>query len=40
MGRKVQFVWSDKPAIYLVRDFLDKKLCDVVAGSIPAIRGC
>jgi mxaJ protein len=32
MGRKVQFVWSDKPAIYLVRDFLDKKLCDVVAG--------
>ncbi|KMO25888.1 protein moxJ [Methylobacterium indicum] len=32
MGRKVQFVWSEKPAIYLVRDFLDKKLCDVVAG--------
>ena len=32
LGRKVQFVWSDKPAIYLVRDFLDKKLCDVVAG--------
>ncbi|KMO43188.1 protein moxJ [Methylobacterium tarhaniae] len=32
MGRKVQFVWSDKPAIYLVRDFLDKKLCDVVVG--------
>ncbi|TNC14037.1 methanol oxidation system protein MoxJ [Methylobacterium terricola] len=32
MGRKVQFVWSDKPAIYLVRDFLDRRLCDVVAG--------
>ncbi|SEO57525.1 amino acid ABC transporter substrate-binding protein, PAAT family [Methylobacterium sp. ap11] len=32
MGREVQFVWSEKPAIYLVRDFLDKKLCDVVAG--------
>ena len=32
MGRKVQFVWSDKPAIYLVRDGLDKKLCDVVVG--------
>ncbi|ACL63033.1 methanol oxidation system protein MoxJ [Methylobacterium nodulans] len=32
MDRKVEFVWSDKPAIYLVRDFLDKKLCDVIAG--------
>lgn len=32
MGRKAQFVWSDKAAIYLVRDFLDKKLCDVVVG--------
>ncbi|WP_430911580.1 methanol oxidation system protein MoxJ [Methylobacterium sp. sgz302541] len=32
MGRKAQFVWSDKPAIYLVRDGLDKKLCDVVVG--------
>ncbi|GJE16831.1 methanol oxidation system protein MoxJ [Methylobacterium marchantiae] len=32
MGRKAQFVWSDKPAIYLVRDSLDKKLCDVVVG--------
>ncbi|WP_019904722.1 methanol oxidation system protein MoxJ [Methylobacterium sp. 77] len=32
MGRKAQFVWSDKAAIYLVRDSLDKKLCDVVVG--------
>src|SRR4051812_9152741 len=26
MGRKPVFVWSSKPAIYLVRDGLDKKL--------------
>jgi mxaJ protein len=32
MGRKLQFVWVDKPAIYIVRDFLDKKACDVVIG--------
>jgi mxaJ protein len=32
MGRKPVFVWSSKPAIYLVRDGLDKKLCDVVVG--------
>ncbi|WP_457797152.1 methanol oxidation system protein MoxJ [Methylocystis sp. S23] len=32
MKRKVQFVWSERPAIYLVRDYLDKKLCDVVIG--------
>jgi len=32
VNRKPQFIWSDKPAIYLVRDFLDKKLCDVVIG--------
>jgi mxaJ protein len=32
MGRKVQFVWSDKPAIYLVQEFLDKKACDVIVG--------
>ncbi|HXW71163.1 MAG TPA: methanol oxidation system protein MoxJ [Methylocella sp.] len=32
VNRKPQFVWSDRPAIYLVRDFLDKKLCDVVIG--------
>ena len=32
MGRKAEFVWSEKPAIYLVRDQLDKKLCDVVIG--------
>lgn len=31
-GRTPQFVWSEKPAIYLVRDFLDKKLCDVIVG--------
>ncbi|CAA2137881.1 hypothetical protein HYPP_00682 [Hyphomicrobium sp. ghe19] len=33
MGRKAEFVWSDKPAIYAVRDQLDKKLCDVVIGA-------
>lgn len=32
LGREPQFVWSPKPAIYLVRDFLDKKLCDVIIG--------
>jgi mxaJ protein len=32
MGRKAEFVWFDKPAIYLVRDGLDKNLCDVVFG--------
>ncbi len=32
MDLKPQFVWTDRPAIYLVRDYLDKKLCDVVIG--------
>jgi mxaJ protein len=32
MGRQPQFVWADKPAIYLVRDFLDKNACDVIIG--------
>lgn len=32
MGRKPHFVWFERPAIYLVRDGLDKKLCDVVIG--------
>lgn len=32
MGRQLQFVWVDKPAIYLVRDFLDKNACDVIVG--------
>jgi mxaJ protein len=32
MGRKAQFVWTSKPAIYLVRDYLDKSQCDVVVG--------
>jgi mxaJ protein len=32
MGRKVEFIWYDKPAIYLVRDQLDPKACDVVMG--------
>ncbi len=32
MGRKVEFVWSDRPAIYLVRDQLNPKACDVVIG--------
>lgn len=33
LGRKPEFVWSDKPAIYAVRDQLDKKLCDIVIGT-------
>lgn len=33
MGRRIQFVWSQKPAIYAVRDQLDKNLCDVVIGT-------
>jgi mxaJ protein len=32
MGRKADFVWSERPAIYLVRDQLDPKNCDVVIG--------
>jgi mxaJ protein len=32
MGKKPVFVWLDKPAIYLVRDGLEKKICDVVVG--------
>ena len=32
MGRKLTFVRNDKPGIYLVRDQLDKKNCDVVMG--------
>ena len=32
MKRKPQFVWSERPAIYLVRDYLDKNLCDVIVG--------
>jgi mxaJ protein len=32
MGRQLQFVWTDNPAIYLVRDFLDKNACDVIIG--------
>lgn len=32
MGRKVSFDWLNKPAIYQVRDQLDKKTCDVVIG--------
>lgn len=32
MGREVDFVWSERAAIYLVRDGLDKNLCDVVFG--------
>lgn len=32
LGRKAEFEWSPKPAIYAVRDQLDKKLCDVVIG--------
>lgn len=32
LKRKAQFVWSERPAIYLVRDYLDKNLCDVIIG--------
>jgi mxaJ protein len=32
MNRKAEFVWSDRPAIYLVRDYLDKNVCDVIVG--------
>jgi mxaJ protein len=32
MGRKPVFAWLDKPAIYLVRDALEKRTCDVVVG--------
>ncbi|PNG25293.1 methanol oxidation system protein MoxJ [Methylocella silvestris] len=32
MNRKPVFVWTARPAIYLVRDYLDKNLCDVVIG--------
>jgi mxaJ protein len=32
LGRPVQFVWSDRPAIFLVHDYLDKNECDVVVG--------
>ena len=32
MGRKPQFVWFPKAAIYIVRDALEKHTCDVVVG--------
>ncbi|MEC4589694.1 methanol oxidation system protein MoxJ [Nitrospirillum amazonense] len=32
MGRQPVFVYSDKPGIYAVRDWLDKKKCDVIVG--------
>jgi len=32
MGREAEFVWFDRAAIYLVRDGLDKEVCDVVFG--------
>jgi mxaJ protein len=32
MGRKIDFVWTERPAIYLVRDELNKGNCDVVIG--------
>lgn len=32
MGRKPVFVYSSRPAIYLVRDYLDENKCDVVMG--------
>jgi mxaJ protein len=32
MGRRLEIVWASKPAIYLVRDYLDADKCDVVMG--------
>lgn len=32
MGREVEFAWEEKPAIYVVRDQLDKDNCDLVIG--------
>jgi len=32
MGRKPLFVWFSRPSIYIVRDQLDMKMCDVVMG--------
>lgn len=32
MGRKPHFVWFSRPGIYIVRDQLDMKMCDVVMG--------
>jgi mxaJ protein len=32
MDKKPVFVWTSQPAIYLVRDLLDKQLCEVVMG--------
>ena len=32
MGREPEFVWYEKPAIYLVRDQLNKNACDIVIG--------
>lgn len=32
MGRKPEFIWTDKQSIFLVRDFLEKGACDVVMG--------
>ena len=32
MGRTVEFVWSDRAAIYLVGDLLEQKRCDIVMG--------
>ncbi len=32
MGRTPEFVFLDKASIYIVRDLLDKRQCDVVMG--------
>lgn len=32
MGRELKLVWSERPAIYLVRDLLNTGKCDVVMG--------
>ena len=32
MGRQVEYVWSDRAAIFIVNDYLSKGECDVVMG--------
>ncbi|MER0240017.1 methanol oxidation system protein MoxJ [Fulvimarina sp. MAC8] len=32
MGRTLEYQWVEQPAIYLVRDGLDEKTCDVIIG--------
>lgn len=32
MQKPLEFVWAEKDAIYMVRDYLDQGLCDVIVG--------